>query len=366
MNRTELLNYLKGLPNVGALSGQHLDESDPQGSYNRLVASLPDVPAILGASPRVGASDDLSPNQTLFSILGDHATNGGIVMLEAHFANPWLPTNQQSIGSAWLSGTKPDLTVLAQTSGVTPAYLNFWAQVDRLVDLIKTLPDNALIILRLLHENNGAWFWWGVDNPLVAGKDVQQIKLYKQLQSYINAKVKQNPLWMHSGTALSYYAPCSYGRPDTVDLVGASLYRDALDWIHPQDLTDLKATGKPVFLSEAGPDVSKPQPGSWDTTKLLNVDKSVVGWQTWQDYTDPTNGHLLIAAVQNKNWQTLYADSHTVTRSKLPTSVTPQPPTPTPPTPVPSPPNPAPVPPLPSPSSPTPPNPLPRFYGPLP
>jgi hypothetical protein len=97
LNRTEFLNYLKGLPATGkALSGQHLDESDPQGSYNRLVAPLPDVPVILGGSPRVGQNDDQRPNATLLSIMADHATKGGVVELECHFANPWLPTPQPS------------------------------------------------------------------------------------------------------------------------------------------------------------------------------------------------------------------------------------------------------------------------------
>lgn len=340
MNRTEFLTYLKNLPPGNHLSGQHLDESDPQGSYNRLVSPLPDVPAILGASPRVGASDDQSPNKTLFSILADHATKGGVVMLECHFANPFLPTSQQSIGSAWLSDPHPDLTQLSPPTGVSPAYLAFWAQVDRFIDLIKTLPDNTLLILRLLHEANGEWFWWGYD-PRIADQNARQVALYTQLQKYITPKIKQNPLWMHSGSGMSYYAPCDYGRPDWVDLVGASLYRDQLDWIHQEDLDSMRATGKPMFLSEAGPDVSKKQSGNWDTTQLYSkVPLSIVGWQTWQGYTDPTNGYLHLAAVENLNWQNLYIHPSTITRSGLPKSVTPPP---TPPTPAPFPPVPAPA-----------------------
>lgn len=366
MNRTELLAYLKSLSGTGRmLSGQHCDESDPQGSYDALVKPLPAVPAILGGSPRVGQADDLSPNETLFSILGDHATNNGIIMLEAHFANPYLPVNEQSIGSAWLSGPKPDLTNLAASYGVSPSYLAFWAQVDRLIDGIKTLPDNAMIIIRLLHEANGSWFWWGYDAQQ-PDKATQQINLLTRLKTYIQPKIKQNPLWMHAGSGLSWFAPTDFGRPDWVDVVGASLYRDELDWIHPDDLASLKATGKPIFLSEVGPDVSHAQPGNWDTTKILSVDPQIVGWQTWQDYTDPTNGHLLIAAVQNQNFQSLYRNPRTVTLSGLNTSVAPPPQPPTPPQPAPSPtPDPAPVPPLPSPSSLGSPNPFPRFLGPL-
>lgn len=341
MNRTEFLNYLKSLPVTGkALSGQHLDESDPQGSYDRLVKPLPDVPVILGGSPRVGQNDDQRPNGTLLSILGDHASKGGVVTLECHFANPWLPVDQQSIGSAWLSGPKPDLRVLSTIGGVTPPYLAFWAQVDRWIDQIKTLPDNTLLILRLLHEANGEHFWWGYD-PNIPDQDQRQINLYKRLRDYITPKIKQYPLWVHSGTAASWYAPVSYGRPAWVDLVGCSHYQNELGtFIHPEDLTSLEQDGRPVLYMETGPDDSKVQPGNWDCMQLVTARPSnVVGWQMWQGYTRDPNGYLNLAAVENQNWQSLYRSPFTVTRSSFvatnstpPTSL----PTPTPVNPQPS------------------------------
>ena len=366
MNRTEFLTYLKGLPATGkALSGQHLDESDPQGSYDALVKPLPDVPAILGGSPRVGQNDDQRPNETLLSILGDHATHGGVVTLECHFANPWLPDQQQSIGSAWLPGSKPDLRILSAQYGVTPAYLAFWAQVDRWIDQIKTLPDNTLLILRLFHEANGEHFWWGYD-PAIPDQDQRQIALYLRVKNYVTAKIKQYPLWVHSGTAASWYAPVSYGRPDWVDLVGCSLYSNDLSFIHPQDLTDLQNDGRPVLFMETGPDDSKPQPGNWDCNQLVTKRPSnVVGWQTWQGFTTSQNGYLHLAAVENQNWKSLYQSPHTITRSALPTTTVDPHPLPTPPVAAPSP-NPVPAPPLPSPSFLTGvPNPFPNLYSPL-
>jgi mannan endo-1,4-beta-mannosidase len=321
VNKQQFLTYLGLIKGRQALSGQHItNDASTQDSYNTLIKPLPHVPAMLGVTPKVGQGDDLTYNPVLLGLAATHTDAGGVLIVDCHFADPWLPAGQQNIASAWVANpeaAKPDLGQLSGSYSVSAPYLAFWSQVDRLTDFLNALPPNALVILRLLHEGNGTWFWWGADTGNLDVQETKQLALHNALYTYVTKRVKKSLVWMHAASGESYYAPAAYARPDFVDLVGCSLYDNALQWVHSDDFASMINTGKPVFLSEAGPSESVPQTGTWDTRALLNIDPRIVGWQCWQG-SGGQYGYMHLGLAENQHAADTLCNPRTINLDSLP------------------------------------------------
>jgi len=82
---------------------------------------------------------------------------GGIITLSWHLNNPLTG------GSAW--DNKPGAVASILPGGEKNALYTIW--LDRVADFLNSLQgkngESIPIILRLFHELNGGWFWWGKD-----------------------------------------------------------------------------------------------------------------------------------------------------------------------------------------------------------
>jgi hypothetical protein len=82
---------------------------------------------------------------------------GGLITLSWHLNNPLTG------GSAW--DNKPGAVASILPGGAKNALYKIW--LDRVADFLVSLKgkngESIPIILRLFHELNGGWFWWGKD-----------------------------------------------------------------------------------------------------------------------------------------------------------------------------------------------------------
>jgi hypothetical protein len=80
---------------------------------------------------------------------------GGVITLSWHLNNPLTG------GTAWDS--KPGAVASILPGGVNNSLYTVW--LDRVADFLGSLKgkknENIPVILRLFHELNGSWFWWG-------------------------------------------------------------------------------------------------------------------------------------------------------------------------------------------------------------
>lgn len=90
---------------------------------------------------------------------------GGIITVSTHFNNP-VTFDLLGSGEYDRAGTSWDKTpaVAASLPG-GPAHERFRSWLDHLADWALELKDDSgtpiPVILRLFHEHNGSWFWWG-------------------------------------------------------------------------------------------------------------------------------------------------------------------------------------------------------------
>jgi len=326
----DVLTYLSNLPTQTAkrvLTGQHYPEwqsaAQSDTDYGR-------GQAILGTTVLMGTDDDYSTQDDRAARMSAHLQAGGLVLLDIHPANPTAAIGTRNIGSAWFngSGAKPALNKLWYAATSSTMRTVWWQEVDRLVAFLNKLPAGAVIIFRPFHEANGSYFWWGKDLTMSdTTRSAQLVQLTLDLKNYITARTNLQIIWMHAGNGLDWEAPISFGRPTWVDMVGASLYSNTEQFVNKFANTyqDLVGTGKPVMLSEAGPDesVANGNPnGTWDSTTIINSVRAnypnIIGWQGWHE----TNGNML-APTENQNSAALFGDPWSVNLADLPTNKAP-------------------------------------------
>jgi hypothetical protein len=83
------------------------------------------------------------------------------------------------------------------------------------------------VIFRPLHEANGLWFWWGVDDKT---QKSASIELYRDLHSYLTEDRKlHNILWGYS-PGKPWNAPRMrfYPGDDVIDIMGPTIYENTL------------------------------------------------------------------------------------------------------------------------------------------
>jgi hypothetical protein len=100
---------------------------------------------------------DTVPFEKTRQFIREAYARGGVITLSWHLNNPLTG------GSAW--DNKPGAVSSILPGGAKNSLYTGW--LDRVADFLGSLKgkngENIPIILRLFHELNGGWFWWGKD-----------------------------------------------------------------------------------------------------------------------------------------------------------------------------------------------------------
>jgi mannan endo-1,4-beta-mannosidase len=233
------------------------------------------TPAMIGAGMHSGWKDSNLPP------LYRHWNRGGLVTLEIHPSDPWRNGGEET---AWVNrgdGAKPatapknDLRLLLDSAPNSAAKTKWQAQRNQLGDILTKLASGGVVvILRLFHEQNGSWFWWGQDLPT---RKTAVVDLYRDTFNYLHrTRNLHNLLWSFSaaaswdGKVLQYYPGNDY-----CDILGPSRYHDTLKLLGPElsgeenhtDWTDYRRIDKPLGYTELGPDPT--HNGTWDATTIM-------------------------------------------------------------------------------------------------
>jgi hypothetical protein len=153
---------------------------------------------------------------------------GGVITLSWHLNNPLTG------GTAW--DNKPGAVASILPGGVKNALYTIW--LDRVADFLKSLKgkngESIPVILRLFHELNGGWFWWGKDQCTPD----QMKQLWRYTIHYLQEEKKIHHLLYAFNTdkfnSGSEYME-RYPGDDLIDVLGfdvyqAGAYRDNKDF----------------------------------------------------------------------------------------------------------------------------------------
>ncbi|MFK7817663.1 MAG: glycosyl hydrolase [Planctomycetaceae bacterium] len=314
----QVLNFLKDLKtrnNNRLLLGQDMGHGNSIVSGHAsyvvdLAAQTGKWPGLIGGD--YGLDNNHNVSQTN-QVLIDHWNAGGLVTLSWHSDNPWTG------GNSWDTNNYENLWDL-----VTPgnyAYNNWQNHLQEVGDALEQLRDAGVVVLwRPLHEMNGDWFWWG--EKTWAGHEDAYKAVYQDMFNYLtNTRGLDNLLWVYS-TAVTwdrllknYYPGSGY-----VDVVGIDVYNDNVDtWNSQRDYNDLKSLGKPMGLTEFGPDISNAA-GWYDYRRLLwNIESKYPDFvfaHAWHDWWQNGNQVKVAFASNQYTWET-FNDASVITRDEI-------------------------------------------------
>lgn len=289
-------NYLSNLPNGSAkriLSGQYAE-------------SMSDIMGILSTTGKnvalLGMDYAWTPLSDAEVIAWSDA--GGLVTVGQHFRNP-------ATGRDVFDTTSVNMIALV-TEG-TALNTTFKGYLDTLATHLSTFQNaNAVIILRLFHEMNGGWFWWGEKDP------TQYKNVWKYTYNYLtNTKGLHNLIWNWSPYQLptsetldtTYYPGAAY-----VDIAGVSIYGRGNIIPAITGIPD----NKPFAINEWGyhPGGMTYQYSSYPPANIAPLISSLktnmpnaVYWMAW-------NG--IYSMNYNTNTSTLLTDPWVITRDEIP------------------------------------------------
>lgn len=183
-----------------------------------------DAPAVLGCELgglELGADKNIDgvPFDRMKEQIVRHATQGGVVTLS------WHPANPANGGNAW--NVEGDAVKKVLPNGTEHAKMQLW--LERMAQFIGSLQTKGgkpiAVIFRPWHEMSGSWFWWGAKHCTT--------EEYKQLFRMTVEKFRQlgltNVVWSYSPGAdgndtpehfFSFYPGDAY-----VDMLGVDLYQ---------------------------------------------------------------------------------------------------------------------------------------------
>ncbi|MEV4311895.1 glycosyl hydrolase [Actinocrispum sp. NPDC049592] len=336
-----LLKWFKELPTRSSrrvVSGQQIDDITAA-SFDEFIEKLATrtkkYPAMVGVMVRDAWT------RADARVLIDHWRSGGLITMDIHPTNPWNPAG--GANSAWvpdMKAPKPDLRVLLATADSSAQRTLWRSQLERMGDLVEELGQaGAVVLLRPLHESNGAWFWWGQD---LGTHKTNARDLYRDVFYYITQTRKlHNVLFVYSpgaswnGPAMDYYPGAEY-----VDMICPSRYDDDMLMLGERegespnsDYKDILTAEKPIGFGECGPGTKLD--GSWDARTIINRIRSTYPmmtyfncWHGWQN--------KVMELVKDKHTEELMHDPWVITRDTVdwrpknpPSSSSPPKPTPT-------------------------------------
>lgn len=280
---------------------------------------------------------------------------GGIITVSTHPDNP-LTDNQQAADN-WPVGTAWDRTpaVVASMPGgeANATYRGYLDQVAVWANNLKD--DNGIaipVIFRILHENTGAWFWWGDEQSTPA----EYQALYRYTVEYLrDTKGVHNFLYAYSPNAFpdateEQYLE-RYPGDAWVDVLGFDAYGPVAD--NEQWFANLvanaalvarmaEARGKIAVISEIGIRAPDIEAGRYDNQwyrkliKHLKADsdaRKIVSLLVWRNapkgvpsadggtaphYWVPANRAENIENGTLADFRAFYADDYTLFNQDLP------------------------------------------------
>ena len=256
-----------------------------------------------------------------WATLASHARDGGL---------PWVRVQMNNFVVPFGAGTPPrggmnDTTgraaaVLPGGSG-NAAYIAYIRQLARELKAVGTP-----VVLRMLHEGNGRWFWWG-------GNSVDYVALWRLTFATFADERVTNAIWLWSPSPScpasgSCATTAFYPGDDVVDILGVDSYFDASTVPAGQraSITALAAIGldKPIVFGEMGP-VARADYWSGALAFFATVPRFrgftlwlARGWNVWG--SDPATGSLIDAstdAATRAEFSKLLADPRVLTLERF-------------------------------------------------
>jgi len=286
--KDHVLAYITSMKNNRqVLSGQHCgDGQNITTDYGTMMGGLfaltGKYAAIVGADYGYIANNNLS---AINSKIIEHWNGGGLVEISWHAGSPWKSRYNCRCNSVKEKG-KINLSALLKNAPASPAKTSYRSELSKVAIALRQLKDAGVIVIwRPFHEMNGNWFWWGINAYNGKQTNVQAyVDLWKDLYDTLTIDYGLNNLiWVYSpgkyaawgATVTAYYPGSGY-----VDLVGEDVY-EAVGNI--PDYDELCTLGKPIVLSECGPD--KNSYGAYDEAQMVS---NIVGkacyflqWHSW-------------------------------------------------------------------------------------
>jgi mannan endo-1,4-beta-mannosidase len=218
-------------------------------TWGRCTTSPGKWPGILAIDyeyERLHPPDELSSTNQRLVI--PYARAGGLVSISWDPANPWGPDPQ----NAWRDVEKkyPGSNLRALLPG--GAKRVYWLhQLDRIATALTELRDAGVAVLwRPMQEMNGPIYWWAKTD--VSEKHEVYAKLWRDMFDYFTSvKGLNNLLWVFAPIGDPSWSSYPYPGADFVDVIAPTAFGNDL---HFRGYDDALKYGKPIALSEYGPD----------------------------------------------------------------------------------------------------------------
>ncbi|MFG3000455.1 glycosyl hydrolase [Streptomyces sp. NPDC048340] len=310
----DVLNWLAHLPNrsdgervmSGYFAGYSRTDSH-RDAFDATKQQVEEVYANTGQHPAVIACDyadgwvdgrgSTAVSTYCNGYLKESWGRGSLPSVSVHAPNP---------GGGSMNAPLADFAEL--TDPATPAGKAWHATLDQVAAGLKDLSDAGVpVLFRPLHEMNGAWFWWGGQNP-AAFRAVWQ-DMFDHIGKKLGAGAR-NVIWVYAPNcgqgdygASGFYPGSSY-----VDVVGLDCYLS--DPAAAQGYDELVRLGKPFAFTEIGPPNAPgkdhPDPGfdyaKW-TEALHTRFPETAYFLTWNSPWSPVrNGNLHGSELMNDPW----------------------------------------------------------------
>ena len=256
----ELLRKLCAISGKGALTGQHNFPNHRNIDFEKVKTITGKYPAIWGSD--FGFLDGEDKDSILHRDLmieeaKKQAAAGSIVYLCWHMLRPTEDEPGQANPNGgtspfWPNSVQARLTDdqwLELIASDSPLHQRWEKYMDTAAGFLKQLQDAHIPVLwRPMHENNGAFFWWG-GRPGPYGTAQLYREVYNRM---VNVHHLNNLLWVwnQNGPAPGGEFYSFYPGPQYADVVSYDNYSRLDDRYYQEILTI--ASGKPIALGEVG------------------------------------------------------------------------------------------------------------------
>jgi mannan endo-1,4-beta-mannosidase len=293
-NARAVLTYLRSLPNRSEsriISGQFGEDSS---EADDLASKIGKYPGLIGRD--YIWTSIASANADLIS----HWNANGLVTMSYHFNNPLG-------GDAWNTNRVNLVQLITEGTSVNAA---FKEQLDTLASGLSQLQDNGVpVLLRLFHEMNGGWFWWGLRNA----EEFKSMWIYT-FNYLTQEKGLHNLLWVFAPETnfnFAYYPGSQY-----VDIIGIDIYGYGSNLPKVGGYDQLPSFDKPFGITELGlcsggfyyPEVCPPKDISGIITSIKTKMPKAVFWLCWGG---------VYSISYNLNGAQLMADPWIITRDEI-------------------------------------------------
>lgn len=322
-----LYRYLKGLTGrpdflLGINDGFDSEADAPNANGNRekfrqIGGRYPAIMQweyVAPTQPDDGRGTGAARYAALVAAMREHAASGGINMLCDHPGNPLTSTLSRSAyppsgpGSSWDISNNAAAIASLLSGGSRDA--QFLAYLDGIAQL--SVDVGSPIILRLFHESNGNWFWWGGVSNATAFRNlwIRMVTYLRDTKGVTNFLYCLSPGGTHIGGAVTDNATSAYSNwyagDEYVDVL-------ALDYYNNSAATDLALWtlartalrngvdamnvigapgGKPFMFAEGGSEYgSAAVPGLWSLwgSDMASVYRDACALALWKAPFGPTD-----------------------------------------------------------------------------